>query len=48
MSCTPAARESDGLTAWAEDNQEHLLGGILVYRAGWLDFYPKSRVFKAE
>ena len=37
----------DGLTAWAEDNQERLLPGILAYRAGWLDFYPSSRVFKA-
>ncbi len=36
----------DGLTAWAEDNQERLLPGILAYRAGWLDFYPSSRVFK--
>ena len=37
----------DGLTAWAEDNQERLLPGIVAYRAGWLDFYPSSRVFKA-
>ena len=36
----------DGLTAWAEDNQERLLPGILAYQAGWLDFYPNSRVFE--
>jgi len=37
----------EGLTAWAEDGQERLLPGILAYRAGWLDFYPGSRLFKA-
>ena len=37
----------DGLTAWAEDDQKRLLPGILAYQAGWLDFYPNSRVFEA-
>ena len=36
----------DGLTAWAEDREERLLAGILAYQAGWLDFYPSSRVFR--
>ncbi len=36
-----------GLMAWAEDPEGRLLSGVMAYRAGWMDFYPNSRVFKA-
>lgn len=38
----------DALTAWAEDADGNLLSGVLAYEAGWLDFHPESRVYRAE
>ena len=36
------------LTAWAENAAGELLPAVLVYRHGWLGFYPESKVFVAE
>ena len=35
--------DTDAMTAWAEDTDGNLLSGVLAYREGWLDFFPKSR-----
>ena len=37
----------DAVTAWAEDEEGELLPGVLVYTRGWMDFHPKSAVFRA-
>ena len=31
-------------TAWVEDEQGHLLPGVLAYRPGWLAFHPDSEI----
>ena len=35
--------DADAMTAWAEDTDGELLSGVLAYREGWHDFFPKSR-----
>ncbi len=40
--------KADAFTAWAENARGELLTGVLAYRHGWLDFFPKSRIFEAD
>ena len=39
---------ADGLTAWAEDERGTLLPGVIAYQDGWLEFVPRSRIYKAR
>lgn len=34
--------DTDAMTAWAEDTDGELLSGVLAYREGWHNFFPKS------
>ena len=33
------------LTAWAEDADGNLITGVLVYRQGWMNFHPDSKIY---
>ena len=34
---------AQAMTAWAQDESGNLLGGVLAYKEGWLDFHPESK-----
>ncbi len=34
---------TQAMTAWAQDESGNLLGGVLAYKEGWLDFHPESK-----
>ncbi len=36
----------EALTAWAEDREGRLRVGVLAYEDAWLDFHPRSGVFR--
>ena len=38
--------DSNGLTAWAEDNKGDMIPSTIVYNWAWNNFYPNTIVFK--
>lgn len=40
--------KKDALTAWARDADGELISTVMVYKDGWIDFYPDSQIFRAK